>query len=92
MPNTEQSIFVNTRTMKALLGVSESTLKFWRLGYNGRPPKLIEGVHWVKAGERNTLFHKALMMDYLANLANPERHQRAIDAYLASLASSKAVA
>jgi hypothetical protein len=37
------------------------------------------------------LFHRDLMLDFVANQHAPEVHQKAVLAYLASLPSSKAV-
>lgn len=87
---------VDKSRIREELGISPSTLKNWRLGrlHEGRylEAKLTEGVHWVRMGKRKTLYNLELLRDFLHNQDNPDAHQRAITAYLASLPSSKATA
>lgn len=83
---------VSKRDIHAELGISSSCLKYWRLGRDGQPPKLTEGVHWLRVGPRKTLYNLELLRDFLHNQDNPDAHQRAITAYLESLPSSKATA
>ncbi len=84
--------FISTKEAATLLGVSKTKLKVWRLGKKGEAePRLIENVHWIPMGERKVLFHRELMIDFVANLNRPKVHERAVMAYLASLPSSKAV-
>jgi hypothetical protein len=81
--------FVSKRSAIELLGISDSTLKVWRLGKGDRPPKLTEGVHWIRYSEKAILYNSALLEDFIVNIANPEAHERAIANYLASLPSNK---
>jgi len=71
------------------LNISPSTLKQWRLGRNGDPPLLIEGIHWVRMGSRDTRYNLALIHDFMVNRNAPELHENAIEHYLASLPSSQ---
>jgi hypothetical protein len=89
--------FVDKHTAASELGVSYSTLKVWRIGTvapagDTVPPKLQEGIHWRRHGLRKVTYNINLLQDWAANQDSPEAHQRAIDAYLASLPSSKAAA
>lgn len=84
------TLFLSTKQTAEILGVSPSTLKAWRLGTRKQPPRLVEGAHWVSLGERKVLYHRELMLDFLANQHRPKVHQKAVTAYLASLPSSKA--
>ena len=84
-------VFITTKEAARLLSVSPSTLKAWRLGKGQTPPRLIEGAHWVSLGDRKVLFHRELLIDFMANQHRPEVHQNAVTAYLESLPSSKAV-
>lgn len=89
---TATPIYVDGRTMASMLGVSKDTLKTWRLGdRRGKPATLKEGIHWVRLGLRDTRYHVALMCDYMATRHAPQHHQKAIEAYLAGLPSSRAV-
>ena len=77
------------------LGISGSTLKNWRLGRVNSDgtrtlPKLVENIHWFAIGQRKILYNFELIRDYVHNIKQPQLHERAIDAYLASLPSSKA--
>jgi hypothetical protein len=83
---------VSKRVIQTEFGISPSTLKYWRLGRDGQPPKLVEGVHWLRVGARKTLYNLELMRDFLHNQDNPDAHRLAITAYLESLPSSKATA
>ena len=53
--------------------------------------KLIEGVHWIRVGntQRVVRYNQSLLIDFLQNQQNPLAHERAIEAYLASLPSHK---
>jgi hypothetical protein len=81
--------YINTATAVALLGVSASTLKVWRLGRQGTPPLLTEGVHWVPIGTRKILYNESLMLDFLATRHCPTAHERTILAFLEALPSSQ---
>jgi hypothetical protein len=90
-PTNDQPVYLTTADMAKLLSVSATTLKVWRLGKGGTPPRLVEGAHWISLGQRKTLYHRELMIDFAANINRPEMHKNAVTAFLASLASSKAV-
>lgn len=66
-----------------------NTLKHWRIGNRDIKPKLIEGVHWFRPGTRSILYNISLIEDWLANLQDPKAHEKAIEAYRASLPSNK---
>lgn len=87
-----QRIFVGKDEASLALGISTSTLKKWRLGNAAATPVLTEDVHWVRSGSRLVLYNLPLLTDFVANRSNPELHQKAITAYLASLPSSRATA
>ena len=77
------------------LGISPSSLKNWRLGRqlpSGEftPPRLVEGVHWLRVGPRKILYNLELIRDFLYNQENPDAHRLAIEAYLKSLPSAAA--
>jgi hypothetical protein len=79
--------FCDKREIAHLIGLSTETLK--RLRLKGA---LIEGIHWVRHGTKKVVFNLELMRDWNTNRCNPRVHQLAIDAFLASLPSSKAAA
>jgi len=81
---------VSKRVIRSELDISFSTLKNWRLGQNGHPPRLIKGVHWLEIGSRKILYNIELIRDYLHNQDNWESHEIAIANYLKSLPSSQA--
>ena len=78
--------FITKRQAEELTGFSCETLKKWRLS-----GKLIEGVHWIRVGntQRVVRYNQSLLIDFLQNQQNPLAHERAIEAYLASLPSHK---
>lgn len=80
--------YLQTIAAVEYFGVTEKTLKIWRIGTDQTPPILIEGVHWVRCTTRTVLFNVPLMEDWLAHhILNPELHQKAIEAHLQSLPS-----
>ncbi|ELR97396.1 hypothetical protein [Gloeocapsa sp. PCC 73106] len=78
--------FVTKRDAQELTGFSCETLKKWRL-----TGKLTEGIHWIRVGnsERVVRYNALLLIDFLQNYHDLSAHQRAIDAYLASLPSNQ---
>lgn len=85
-------VYLDTADTAKLLGVSTHQLKTWRLGNRrGNPPRLTEHIHWISFGGKRTLFHRELMLDFLANLNRPEMHEAAVMAFLKALPSSKAL-
>jgi hypothetical protein len=85
-------LFIGTSEAARRFGISAFTLKTMRIGFRQTPASLVEGVHWIRPSARKVLFNAALLEDFLINRGNPEAHDRAIAAYLASLPSSKAAA
>ena len=67
------------------LGVSASTLRRWR-----KSGEIKEGIHWIyRPGTKaRVLYQIELLQDWLVN-GNSPSHERAIERYVASLASSK---
>jgi hypothetical protein len=67
------------------LGVSRSTLKRWR-----KTGVITEGVHWQynPTTKARVLWNLELMRDWVANGSSPA-HDRSIERYVSSLASSR---
>jgi hypothetical protein len=89
--NQHTPIFADKQAIFQILGIRNGTLKTWRIGRPdaGIAPVLREGIHWIRQSSRHTLYNVPLLRDFIANRANPEAHERAIAAYLASLPSSQ---
>ena len=82
--------YLSTSAVADHFGLSANTLKVWRNGSSKIKASLIEGVHWVRSGERSVLYNIPLLEDWLTNRkSNPEAHQRAIDAHRQSLPSNQ---
>lgn len=83
--------FVKGRQLSELTGISASTFKAYRLGSKQRNTQPIwqEGIHWQRVNQRLTLYNLPLILDWIANRANPLEHQRAIETYLTSLPSNQ---
>jgi len=75
--------WLNKHATAALLGLSIHTLKSYRSLYWQC------GIHYEYINSRTVRYHKELLLDWLATRSNPELHQRAIEAYLASLPSNQ---
>lgn len=85
-----EAVYLDTADMATLLSVSKTKLKIWRLGKGRTPPCLIEGAHWISLGSRKTLYHRALMLDFVATYdRHPEAHAAVVAAFLSGLPSSK---
>lgn len=76
--------FVGKREAERLTGLSHETLKKLRL-----TGKLTENVEWVRQNSRSVLYNAPLLLSFLQNRHAPSAHQRAIEAYLASLPSNQ---
>jgi len=76
-------LYCTPNELSTLTGLSLRCLKQYRA--NGL---LVEGIHWQRINSRVVLFNLPLVMDWIANRSNPMAHQRAINAYLASLPST----
>jgi hypothetical protein len=104
MPNLKtqnaptEPIYITTAECAAILGVSKEQLKTWRLGGRAKrgrkkkAPLLTEGIHWIDYSSRKVLFHRELMLDFVANYNRPQHHQKAVARFLADLPSSRAIA
>jgi len=80
---------VTKHQVREHLNISPSTLKQWRLGHNGEPPLLTEGIHWVRMGSRDTRYNLALLHDFMVNRTAPDLHNQAIEHYLGTLPSGQ---
>ncbi|MBD2458485.1 hypothetical protein H6G80_31020 [Nostoc sp. FACHB-87] len=77
--------FVTKQVVSKLTGLSSDTLKRYRL-----QGKLQKDIHWVVLNSRVVRYNVTLVLDWLQNhVSNPNAHLRAIDNYLAYLASNQ---
>ena len=77
---------VNKHEAAAILGISTETLKRYRLQANS---PLIKGVHYFVWNSRVVRYNPVLIADWGMNRDNPCAHQKAIEAFLASLPSNQ---
>ncbi len=78
-----RSPWLDKHAAATLLGISVHTLKPYRsLHWQS-------GIHYQHLNSRTVRYHRELLLDWLATRSNPELHQRAIEAYLASLPSNQ---
>lgn len=77
-------MFIDKHQAAKITGISPQTLKRMRL--DGR---LIEGVHWVAVNRLLVRYNKLLLEDWISSQGHPERHQAAIESFLASLLSNQ---
>lgn len=77
---------VNKYEAARILGVSPETLKKYRLQPDS---PLIEGIHYHVWNARTIRYNPDLIADWGVNRTQPEQHQRAIEAYLASMLSNQ---
>lgn len=76
--------FVKGKKLSQEIGLSVSTFKRYRLQGVWQ-----EGIHWRRLNSRVVLYNLPLILDWIANQADPQAHQRAVEAYLASLPSNQ---
>lgn len=76
--------FVDKHEIKKLIGYSDSTLKRYRTS-----GKLQKDIHWISVNSRSIRYNIVLVLDWFANVNDPQSHQRAIDNYLLSMASNQ---
>ena len=74
--------FINKQEVCKLLDISDRSLVRYREKY------WLLGAHYVKPVQK-ILYNRELIEDWLVNRHNPVAHQRAIDAYQASLLSNQ---
>ncbi len=81
--NSKIYLWLNKHRAAQLLDISVHTLKSYR--------KLhwLEGIHFQYLNTRTIRYNSLLITDWMANISSPEAHQRAIQAYLASLPSNQ---
>lgn len=79
----EQFRFVKKQEISRLTGLSDSTLKRYRLA-----GVLIEEIHWIRLNSRSIRYNAKLILDWLQNINDRQAHSRAIEAYLGTLASN----
>ncbi len=77
---------VDKHQAAAILAISPETLKKYRLQPNST---LIEGVHYFVWNARVIRYNAELLADWGMNRANPGAHQKAIEAFLASLPANQ---
>ena len=84
--NLQQSRFkfVGKQAIAKLTGLSEETLKKYRLG--GVWTYGTEHIYWIRLNSRTVRYNYELISDWMQNCHDPMAHQRAIDFYLASFA------
>jgi hypothetical protein len=75
--------FVGKREISKLTGLSGDTLKKYRL-----KGLLSQDIHWIRINSKVVRYNVPLIKDWLQNINDPQTHQRAIEAYLATLLSS----
>ena len=75
--------WINKHSASALLDISVHTLKSYRILY------WQSGIHYQYLNSRTIRYNRELIIDWMANISYPEAHQRAIQAYLASLPSNQ---
>jgi hypothetical protein len=80
VPNSN---WLNKRTAAKLLGISPHTLKLYRQKH------WTLGIHYQYLNSRTIRYHEGLLRDWLANISEPQAHQRAKEIYVASLLSNQ---
>ncbi len=75
--------WLNKHAAAKLLGISTHTLKTYRKKH------WIVGIHFQYLNSRTIRYHEGLLRDWFANVSYPQVHQKAIEAYLASLLSNQ---
>jgi CHAD domain-containing protein len=78
--------FVSKKEAIKHLEMSETTLKRYRKGGSW-----IEGIHWVRINSRCIRYNLELIQDWIHNRCNPKAHQKAIEAYQATLPSQQGI-
>lgn len=77
------SLWLDKHAAAALIGISSETIRIYRKRY------WEDGHQYQRYNSRTIRYHRELILDWAANRSSPECHQRAIEAYLASLPSNK---
>jgi hypothetical protein len=73
---------INKHDAAEILGISPETLKKYRLQEGST---LIEGIHYYVWNSRVIKYNALLLADWGLHRNNPEAHQKAVEAYLATL-------
>nr|WP_290226367.1 hypothetical protein [Trichocoleus desertorum] len=82
----EPLFVLNPQRAAALLDISTDTLDRYRIDSQ---IGWIQGVHWFQLPRGGYRYNKEMLEDWLANLHDPETHQRAVEHFRASLLSSR---
>ncbi|MDZ4874972.1 MAG: hypothetical protein CLLPBCKN_004368 [Chroococcidiopsis cubana SAG 39.79] len=81
--NLNDALWIDKHAAAALIGISSETIRTYRKRY------WEDGYQYQRYNSRTIRYHRELILDWVANRSSPECHQRAIEAYLASLPSNK---
>lgn len=76
----EEFRFVKKQEITRLTGLSDSTLKRYRLS-----GVLVEEIHWIRLNSRSIRYNAKLILNWLQNINDRQAHLRAIEAYLVTL-------
>ena len=82
IPELNQN-WVNKNVAAQIAGISTHTLKLYRKRY------WTLGIHFQYLNSRTIRYHEGLLRDWVANISDPQAHQRAIQVYLDSLLSNQ---
>ena len=82
IPELNQN-WVNKNVAAQIAGISTHTLKLYRKRY------WTLGIHFQYLNSRTIRYHEGLLRDWVANISDPQAHQRAIEVYLTSLLSNQ---
>lgn len=80
---TNFAFWINKHSASTLLEISVHTLKTYRILH------WQSGIHYQHLNSRTIRYNRELILDWVVNIPYPEVHQRAIQAYLASLPSNQ---
>lgn len=75
---------VDKHEVVKLTGYSNSTLKRYKI-----TGKLQKNINWISINSRSVRYNIVLVIDWFANINDPQSHQKAIDNYLLSMASNQ---
>lgn len=75
--------WVGKRDAAEILGVSTHTLKLYRKKH------WTENIHFLYLNSRTIRYNESLLRDWIANLAYPSAHLRAIELFSSSLLSNQ---
>jgi hypothetical protein len=76
--------FLTEQELAERLSLSVDTLQRYR-----KDKVLLQGIHWQKLRGGEIRYNETLLIDWWANLHDPEAHQRAIENWQQQLLSNK---